>query len=84
VISFAFRIPLAFEEPRGGIKMVARKRSSSTSKVKVNKLKVNKETLKNLKPKEANQIKGGQRPIYETAGCVSVNACGTGWSKCCD
>jgi hypothetical protein len=64
--------------------MVARKRSTGEGKIKVDKLKVNKETIKNLDPKEAKQIKGGQRSPFETAGCVSVNACGTAWSKCCD
>jgi hypothetical protein len=64
--------------------MVARKKNTSGAKVKVNKLKVNKDTVKNLGIQDAKQVKGGQRSPYETAGCVSVNACGTAWSRCCD
>jgi hypothetical protein len=41
--------------------MVAKKKSPGGSKVKVNKLKVNKETIKDLGSKESKTIKGGQR-----------------------
>jgi hypothetical protein len=40
------------------------------SSVKVAKLKLNKETIKELSGKEAKEIKGGKpKPIPRTAGC---------------
>jgi hypothetical protein len=46
------------------------------SRVKVGKLKLNKETVRDLSGKEAKAIKGGRpKPIPRTAGC-SYDPCG--------
>jgi hypothetical protein len=62
--------------------MVAKKKSTGGSKVKVNKLKVNKETIKDLGTKESKAIKGGQRGTFTRPSLG--DECGTYYSKCCD
>jgi hypothetical protein len=52
--------------------MVTKSKASKKqkSRVKVGKLKLNKETIKDLSGKEAKGIKGGRpKPIPRTAGC---------------
>ncbi len=59
--------------------MVTRK--SSTSKTK--KLKVKKETIKNLDTsKKAKDIKGGQRPV-RTDGATRIASCGHTFGMLC-
>ena len=52
-------------------KSKATKTDSKQSRVKVGKLKLNKESVKDLGGKEAREIKGGMKPkpIPRTAGC---------------
>lgn len=51
------------------------------SKVKVGKLKVNKETVKDLESEEMNKVKGG---FFDTAGCNFTQAtCATCAGKTC-
>ena len=50
------------------------KKSTSGSKVKVGKMKLNKETVKDLSSAEKKLVKGGQRPEY-TKQSVCNNEC---------
>jgi hypothetical protein len=51
-------------------KSKAASKEQKRSRVKVGKLKLNKETIKDLRGKEAKEIKGGRpKPIPRTAGC---------------
>jgi hypothetical protein len=55
------------------------KKQSKGSRVKVGKLELNKETVKNLTRTERKQIKGGQaaRTNFSCPNtlCISINAC---------
>lgn len=60
--------------------MVTKSKATNTAskkgRVKVGKLKLNKETVKDLSEKEAKGVKGGKpKPIPRTAGC-SYEPCG--------
>jgi len=44
-------------------------------RVKVGKLKLNKETIKDLTPSAQNQIKGGRKPQGSGVNCISTLKC---------
>lgn len=51
------------------------------SRVRVGKLKLNKETVKDLGGEEAKQIKGGQKPVEPKTGPYCTRWCSI---SCCD
>ncbi|MGH9944668.1 MAG: hypothetical protein ACRD9R_20160 [Pyrinomonadaceae bacterium] len=61
--------------------MVAKKKS--TGQVKVGKLKLNKETLKDLSTEEAKQVKGGARPRPASGGGGCTASCNNQWTCAC-
>ena len=55
--------------------MVTKKKSAKTSRVKVGKLKLNKETVKDLKKGESGKVKGGfgiQCSKFDRQSCVKL------------
>jgi hypothetical protein len=60
--------------------MVTKKKSASTKqakkgRVKVGKLKLNKETVKNLTDKDQSQLKGGARPRINGSTACTLGYC---------
>ena len=54
----------------------SKKADANKGRAKVGKLKLNKETVKDLRAEEAREVKGGKpKPIPRTAGC-SYEPCG--------